>query len=67
MDSPLRELRDIESIKQLKARYFRFMDTKQWDEWQWVFTEDARLKWGPEEGSGLQWSQCDRRRGESVA
>ena len=50
MDSLLCELRDIESIKQLKARYFRFMDTKQWDEWQWVFTEDARLKWGPEEG-----------------
>lgn len=44
-----RELTAIESIKQLKARYFRLMDTKQWEEWQWIFTEDARLKWGSEE------------------
>ena len=49
MAPDLRELKDIESIKQLKARYFRFMDTKQWDEWQWIFTEDAWLKWGPDE------------------
>jgi uncharacterized protein (TIGR02246 family) len=30
----------IEEIKQLKARYFRLMDTKQWEEWADVFTED---------------------------
>ena len=30
----------IEEIKQLKARYFRLMDTKQWDEWAGVFTAD---------------------------
>jgi ketosteroid isomerase-like protein len=34
---------EIEAIKQLKARYFRYMDTKQWDEWGDVFTEDAEL------------------------
>jgi len=38
---------EIEAIKQLKARYFRLMDTRQWDAWQDVFTEDASLKWGP--------------------
>jgi hypothetical protein len=27
----------IEEIKQLKARYFRLMDTKRWDEWGEVF------------------------------
>ena len=43
-------LMEIEAIKQLKARYFRLMDTKQWDEWEQVFTEDATLKWGPEDG-----------------
>jgi hypothetical protein len=32
----------IEEIKQLKARYFRLMDTKQWDDWADVFTEDLR-------------------------
>ena len=31
----------IEQIKQLKARYFRLMDQKRWDEWREVFTEDV--------------------------
>jgi uncharacterized protein (TIGR02246 family) len=39
----LRMLADIEAIKQLKARYFRLMDQKKWDEWAMVFTEDAHL------------------------
>jgi hypothetical protein len=39
----LQQLIDIESIKQLKARYFRFMDQKNWPEWGLVFTEDAHL------------------------
>jgi NAD(P)-dependent dehydrogenase (short-subunit alcohol dehydrogenase family) len=39
----LRRLADIESIKQLKARYFRLMDQKRWDEWAMVFTSDAHL------------------------
>jgi uncharacterized protein (TIGR02246 family) len=40
-DQRLQQLFDLEAIKQLKARYFRLMDTKQWDEWAQVFTEDA--------------------------
>ncbi|GAM97748.1 bile acid 7-alpha dehydratase BaiE [alpha proteobacterium U9-1i] len=36
-------LEDIEAIKQLKARYFRTLDTKQWTEWRAVFTDDARF------------------------
>ena len=32
---------DIEAIKRLKARYFRLMDTKQWDDFATVFAEDA--------------------------
>lgn len=31
---------DIEQIKQLKARYIRFGDTKQWDELAKLLTED---------------------------
>lgn len=34
---------DIEAIKRLKARYFRFLDQKRWEEWGMVFTEDAEL------------------------
>lgn len=39
----LRMLVDIEAIKRLKARYFRLMDQKRWDEWAMVFAEDAHL------------------------
>ena len=35
---------ELESIKQLKARYFRCMDTKDWEGWRRVFTEDASLE-----------------------
>nr|WP_087572899.1 nuclear transport factor 2 family protein [Sphingomonas sp. CDS-1] len=31
----------IEEIKRLKARYFRLMDTKDWDGFSEIFTEDA--------------------------
>jgi hypothetical protein len=37
----VQHLYDIEQIKQLKARYFRLMDTKRWDEWADLFTEDC--------------------------
>lgn len=37
------DLEEIEAIKALKARYFRFLDTKQWDRWGDLFTEDAVL------------------------
>lgn len=38
---------EIEEIKKLKARYFRLMDQKRWEEWKDVFTEDAILQFGP--------------------
>ena len=39
-----RQLWDIEQIKQLKARYFRFLDTKAWDQFAQIFTEDGELE-----------------------
>ncbi|MEN8162215.1 MAG: nuclear transport factor 2 family protein [Myxococcota bacterium] len=33
-------LAEIRAIEALKARYFRLLDTKQWDAWREVFTED---------------------------
>lgn len=36
-------LEDLEAIRRLKARYFRFVDTKQWERWGELFTEDAIL------------------------
>ena len=40
---PIDRLLALEELKQLKARYFRCIDTKQWDEWGDVFTLDAEL------------------------
>jgi uncharacterized protein (TIGR02246 family) len=34
---------DIEAIKQLKARYFRMMDTKDWDGMRDVFADDVLI------------------------
>jgi uncharacterized protein (TIGR02246 family) len=43
-DSLLRRLLDIEEIKQLKARYFRTLDTGDWDGFGQVFARDAVLE-----------------------
>jgi SnoaL-like domain len=40
----LQQLLDIEAIKQLKARYFRLMDLKQWDDWGMVFATDCVME-----------------------
>jgi hypothetical protein len=34
---------DLEAIRQLKARYFRFLDTKQWDALREIFTPDVEI------------------------
>src|SRR5438132_593351 len=35
------ELGEKDAIRELKARYFRFMDTKQWSQWRTIFTDDV--------------------------
>ena len=35
------QLLAIESVRALKARYFRLMDMKLWDQWQALFAADA--------------------------
>jgi uncharacterized protein (TIGR02246 family) len=40
----LQRLLDIEAIKQLKARYFRSIDRKEWDAFGEVFARDAVLE-----------------------
>lgn len=39
------ELLQLNAIKTLKARYFLYLDTKQWDDWLALFTDDAELAW----------------------
>lgn len=45
----------IEAIKRLKARYFRYLDTKQWDKFAELFTEDATGVWDGFEDGGSQF------------
>jgi hypothetical protein len=39
----LARLVELEALKRLKAQYFRCLDTKDWDGWLAVFTEDVTL------------------------
>ena len=41
---PIEKLLALEEIKQLRAKYWRTLDTKQWEDWGSVFTEDCWLK-----------------------
>jgi hypothetical protein len=44
---------DVEEIKQLKARYFRCMDTKDWDGMRQVFAQDVHIDTSGD-GGGVQ-------------
>jgi SnoaL-like domain len=44
-------LEAVEEIRQLKARYFRCMDTKDWDGFALVFAPDAVMDMSEESGS----------------
>ena len=46
----IERLEAIEAIRQLKARYFRCMDTKDWDGFGAVFADDAELDISQEMG-----------------
>jgi hypothetical protein len=46
----------IEEIKQLKARYFRCVDTKDWDGFAALFAADARVDYTPPGGNPKDWS-----------
>jgi hypothetical protein len=46
LDKRIRVLEDIEAIKQLKAKYFRYIDKKLWDDMEELWTEDATADYG---------------------
>jgi hypothetical protein len=45
---------DLEQILQLKARYFRLMDTKQWEELREVFTRDVVIDTSEDSGTVIE-------------
>ena len=46
LDARIRIIEDTEAIKKLKARYWRCMDKKLWDELEGVYAEDATQEYG---------------------
>lgn len=54
------QLLAIEEIKQLKARYFRCMDTKDWSAFEEVFAPDATVDYTPPDGNSANWSASGR-------
>ncbi len=50
----LEQLLEIEALRRLKAAYFRFYDTKDWDGWLAQLTEDATLTAEP----GTIWEEA---------
>jgi hypothetical protein len=43
-DRAVQRLLDLEAIKQLKAKYFLYLDTKQWEAWRELFTTDLQVE-----------------------
>jgi uncharacterized protein (TIGR02246 family) len=56
------QLLAIEEIKQLKARYFRCMDTKDWAGFEAVFAPDASVDYTPPGANSGDWSASGRER-----
>ena len=54
------QLLAIEEVKQLKARYFRCMDTKDWAGFEAVFAADATVDYTPPGGNPAEWSASGR-------
>jgi len=52
LEKQMRILSDIESIKKLKAKYWRYVDNKLWDNLAEVFTADATLEYGQDNPRG---------------
>jgi bile-acid 7alpha-dehydratase len=46
LEKRIRVMEDIEAIKKLKAKYFRCVDKKLWEEMEAVLTEDAVADYG---------------------
>jgi uncharacterized protein (TIGR02246 family) len=56
------QLLAIEEIKQLKSRYFRCMDTKDWAGFEAVFAPDASVDYTPPGADSADWSASGRER-----
>jgi hypothetical protein len=46
LTAKIQELEDREAIKEVKGRYFRLVDEKDWVAWRRLFTDDATFDFG---------------------
>lgn len=46
LERRIKAIEDVDAIKQLKYRYWRYLDTKQWDELATCFAPDASVAYG---------------------
>ena len=46
LEARIQQIEDREAIKEVKARYFRLVDEKDWDAWRRLFTDDASFDFG---------------------
>ena len=56
-EAAFRELIDRRAIEELKARYCRFIDTKQWDEFHDLFTDDCQHFLPQESGTPIMTNE----------
>ena len=58
----VQQLMDTLEIQRLKARYFRFMDHREWDKWRDLFTDDLKfyISYSKERDETIPtWSSAD--------
>jgi uncharacterized protein (TIGR02246 family) len=72
LERRVRVLQDIEAIKKLKAKYWRCIDRKLWEEITSCFTEDAVADYAPEvkprgREAILKWLKDFHRQGVTTA
>ncbi|MFF4154306.1 nuclear transport factor 2 family protein [Streptomyces sp. NPDC001651] len=53
----MRRLADVEEIRQVKARYFRYLDSKQWSKLAALFTAHPTIDVGAKYSSGKELAE----------
>jgi hypothetical protein len=46
MTADMQDIQDLEAVKQLRARYTRAIDTKDWDDYRQTLTDDFTMDSG---------------------
>ena len=61
MSLSLDQMNELEAIRQLKSRYFRLMDTQQWEPWADCFTADVSALYEGAPRAAAPLARCETR------